>query len=142
MLSPPCRKAIRRNMTATSDRIIELLETGWFDSVDRHERQEIVRLLRADRDMPGTVRDLHAAGKLYPMLSEYVMDRNFGETGRRDQLAELLGGGAGPFAGVVGSWKGWLPRDLFRLRVSRDLHDSYRRMGARLAARSSAHPIF
>lgn len=124
-------------MTTVSDRITQLQSYAWNDwVVTQREREQILALLRADRDMPATIRDLHATGQLKRMLDNFADDRATDETGKLDQLAEMLGAGAGASVGLVETWNLWLPRLLFLLRVSRDLHESYRRFGSRLAARS------
>lgn len=125
-------------MTATSARIIELQSYTLSDwVVTQAERRQIITLLCADRDMPATITDLHKAGQLYPMLAMFV-DRGWSTVaGDAVELVEVLGAGAGRVAGaMVDGWRGWPPRLKHLFRLSRDLHESFRRMGSRVAARS------
>lgn len=127
-------------MTAVSDRIIELQSVSLTDwAVTRSERQQIVALLRGDRDMVATVRDLHAAGQLHAMLAVFA-DTGWSQSpGGLTELAQVLGAGVGRSGGApLEAWRGWPTRHRYLFRVSRDLHENYRRFGATLAARSYA----
>jgi hypothetical protein len=128
-------------MTVVSDHIIQLQSYAWNDwIVSQAERRQVVALLRADRDMPGTIRDLRKAGHLDRMLKNFV---GGGSDGELIELAEVLGAGAGSAVGAtLEGWSGWTPRVRFLFRISCDLHESYRGLGAALAARSYSPGLF
>lgn len=71
------------------------------------------------------------------MLGNFVGDGRVNEPGSLEELAQVLGAGAGPTAGaLVEAWPGWSTRLRYQFKVSRDLHERYRRLGSTLAARS------
>ncbi len=123
-------------MTAVSDRIIQLQSYAWNDwAVTQSERRQILAALRGDGRIPQTIRDLHAAGQLDRLFANFIGDGGAEERGGTAELVQLLGAGAGLSAGaLVEGWRGWRPRMLHLFRVSRDLHDAYRRLGPALAA--------
>lgn len=127
-------------MTAVSDRIVQLQSYAWNDwMVTQGERRAILDALKGDRDMPATIRDLHAAGELHRLLYNFLGQAGVEERGSLAELVEVLGSGAGASAGaLVEAWRGWRPRPQYLFRVSRDLHAAWRRLDARMA--SHAYP--
>lgn len=123
-------------MTAVSDRIIRLQSYAWNDwAVTQSERRQILAALRGDGNMPQTIRDLQAANQLYRLFANFTGGGGGEEPGGAAELVQLLGSGAGLSAGaLVEGWRGWQTRMLYLFRVSRDLHDAYRRIGLALAA--------
>ena len=127
-------------MTAVSDRIIRLQSYAWNDwAVTQGERSQILAALRGDGNMPQTIRDLQAVDQLYRLFANFAGGGTGGgageEPGGAAELVQLLGSGAGLSAGaLVEGWRGWPTRMLYLFRVSRDLHDAYRRIGPTLAA--------
>lgn len=130
-------------MTIVSDRIIALQSYDWTDwAVTQAERRSILALLRGDRDMAATIRDLHGAGQLSRLLANFLGNGGVDERSELAELAQILGSGAGGSSGaLVEGWRGWSPRLLYLFRLSRDLHESYRRLGgAPLAVAAVAAP--
>jgi hypothetical protein len=112
-------------MTATSDAIIRLISFTWKDwvvSID--EQTSVLGALRADPNMPATIRALRDADMLERMC------RHVGGSGRGRMLATILGAGVDaetrPFVESTGPMAG----NLWYFRLSADLHMNYREMGA------------
>lgn len=125
-------------MTAASARIIQLQSyslTDWV--VTQAERQQIIAVLRADPVMPATIQALAAAGQLERMLANFWARGGLGDIGELSELAQVLGSGAGMAAGaLIDAWPLWTVRLRYLFRISRDLHEAYRRMGGPPVARA------
>ena len=113
-------------MTATSDTIIRLISFTWTDwAVTLSEETAVLGALRADRDMPATIRDLQAAGMLNNMLLRIT-----GNNART--LAEILGGGSDQAArAILDASPSMLNPNRWAYWVSQELHENCRAMGAR-----------
>lgn len=127
-------------MTATADRIVQLISYGWTDwAVTASERAQVLAAIRADGNLPATIRALHDRDYLQRMLNAFRAVGAWDRAGGLSELLQLLGAGAGASAGaLIEAWRGWPTlRYRFLFQVSRDLHERLRSQGARLAASSN-----
>ncbi len=132
-------------MTAVSQQITQLQATAWNDwLVTRQERNAILRLLRSDRDMPATVRDLQATGELGKLLANFMAGGGPPQFSEAAELAQILGAGSGLAAGgLIEGWPNWPLRLQFLFRLSNHAQANFRQLGARFAARTynpAGHP--